>query len=248
MGILDGALNAQNNCNTDGFDEESMDTLSRYSHNQIYVGSNNNHYLDETDYEENNLIGIYNAADWRLYHNPIDKPFEEYDSTGSITYFWYYGDVVDLEFNLNGEMVVEDDAIVYYYDGQTPTENTSGIIGQKAYNIVNSKEWTLIAIDGTSYLWQEDEQYNPPLIGNRRVYFTIQDYIRDKNVCIKLQDFKYNTIYEQDYSGDQQLILHISKELSNNMVPGVYYVQLAVVDQNSKDILLGINRYRLLVK
>lgn len=248
MGILDKLNATQENCETNGFDQEALEHINKIAHTQIYVGSDQNEYLDETNYQENNLFGIYNASDWRLFQTPIDKPFEEYDSDGTITYFWYYGDVIDLQFNLTGEIVVEDDAIVYYVTGQTPTETTVGQVNQKAYNIVDIKSWTLVAIEGTIYIWQEDNEYIAPITGNRHVYFSIQDYIKDKHICVKIQDFKYNTIYEQDYNGDQDILLHINQELSNAMVPGVYYVHIAVIDENSKNIIIGINKYRLLVK
>lgn len=248
MGILDRDSQENNNCQNNSFQQENLNSIYENSIFNIYnqESCTNQEKLDE--FQIGNLKDIYENSDWRLFQTPIDKPFSEVDSDGSITYFWYYGDILDLKFDLNGEMVVEDDTILYYYRGQTPTEDTAGTIGQKAYNIIDNIQWTLVSIDGDRYMWQQDEEYIPPITGSRHVYFTIQDYIKDKNICIKIQDFKYNTIYEQNFDGSQEIVLHVSKELSDTMVPGIYYLHLQVVDQNSNNVLLGINKYRLLVK
>lgn len=46
-----------------------------------------------------------------LVSNVIYKPFEEYDAFGNlIGYWWYYGDTKNLEFNISGEIVVENES------------------------------------------------------------------------------------------------------------------------------------------
>ena len=68
----------------------------------------------------------------------IKKPYEDYNIEGEVVgYWWYYKDILNLEFNITGDVVVEDNAIVYTAIGEKPTTETIGEIDQKAYNVVD---------------------------------------------------------------------------------------------------------------
>lgn len=62
-----------------------------------------NYNNDLTDYVPNNLS--YRGK--KIYPYPI--PYTEYNVEGDIVgYYWYYGDTVNLVFEINGETTIED--------------------------------------------------------------------------------------------------------------------------------------------
>ena len=57
-------------------------------------------------YTPNNLINAFPSytKDSKLVSKEMSKPFEEYNTKGELTgYFWRYGETLNLEFNLGKE-------------------------------------------------------------------------------------------------------------------------------------------------
>lgn len=47
------------------------------------------------------------------------EPFANYNAKGDIIgYYWYFGNTVTLDFNITGEVVIEDGSIVYKASGE----------------------------------------------------------------------------------------------------------------------------------
>jgi hypothetical protein len=93
------------------------------------------------NYVPNNLVRSFPVGRSYTKLDPIQasKPYEEYDAKGElIGYFWRYGETLNLEFNIDGEITVEDDAIVLTSAGTTP-DNATGKILQRAYNVIDKK-------------------------------------------------------------------------------------------------------------
>ena len=62
-----------------------------------------------------------------IVSNVINKPFEQYDEFGNlIGYWWYYGDTRNLEFDIYGEMVVNEEDI--YVDASDFLEDKEIIV------------------------------------------------------------------------------------------------------------------------
>ena len=73
----------------------------------------------------NNLIRSFPVGKSYTKLDPIQasKPYEEYNAKGElIGYFWHYGESLNLEFNIDGEITIEGDAIVLSVKGQTPPQ------------------------------------------------------------------------------------------------------------------------------
>lgn len=170
-------------------------------------------------------------CDDKLIQECVKKPYEEYNAEGKlIGYYWYYGDTINLEFNIDGDIIVEDNAIIYTAINETPTEQTSGVIGQKAYNVIDLKSWTCTAIDSlnNTYTWTEDSQFTNPESGDRNIYVTAQDFMKDKQVTVELYNFRREPIITKTYAGSTQIIFAIDKDISKQLVRGVYYCSLTV--------------------
>ena len=172
------------------------------------------------------------------------KPYEEFNEEGQlIGYWWNYGDIVTLEFDIDGEVTIEDDAILYTASGEGPTTNTKGRVGQKAYNlyykisdneVVDMKSWTCVGRDTQTlaYLWNEDEKFSPPEEGQRDVYITAQDFLSDKQITVQLYNFRHELITSKLFNGTTEVRFDIDKKLSDSLVKGVYYCSLTVWNQD----------------
>ena len=162
----------------------------------------------------------------KLMQNNKTKPYELYNAKGELEgYYWHYGDHIELEFNLAGELTLDDD---------TPTGS----------------------------------------------FIDIRDFLANKNLIIKLYDFRFNIIHtkvsntyyealldknetwgdtidfidagnafsEYMIDTDPAVKLTIDHELSMKMVKGVYYCSLEVEGQDFHEILFGPEDCKLLVK
>lgn len=125
-----------------------------------------------------------------------NKPYEEYDISGNlIGYWWYYGNTVNLEFNIEGEVTYE---------------------GNDSY--VSAKE-----------------------------------FLKDKQIEIKLFNFRREEIISKIFKDQEDMstvIFEIDKDLSEELVRGVYYCSLVVLNNDGTYIqtLLDLDNCTLRVK
>lgn len=161
------------------------------------------------------------------------RPYEEYNALGELVgYWWNWGDTINLDFNITGTIVVEDNALIYSAVGECPSPITIGEIGQKAYNVVDLKSWTCTAIDDTqetiAFIWTLDEEFDNPEEGDRNIYTTVAEFMADKYVSVQIFNFRMEQIAIKTFNGAQQIVFPIDKELSEKMVKGIYYCRLTV--------------------
>ncbi len=157
------------------------------------------------------------------------KPYEEYNAKNElIGYWWYYGDTINLDFHITGNIVVEDDALIYTAINDGPTNQTKGILNQKAYNITDFKSWTLTSITSDDYIWTLDETFNNPEEGLRNIYISAEDFIKDKQITFTLYNFRWEEIDTKLYDGSTDINYIIDDELSKKLVKGVYYGKLTI--------------------
>lgn len=204
--------------------------------------------LDNT-YVPNNLSQLFPKK--IPCHRPqFKKPFEDYNAEGKlIGYYWYYGNTVSLNFNITGEIIVEDTDIIYTAIGQRPTVNTVGQIGCKAYNVIDLLSWTLVSIHDNSYIWEQDSEFICPNNGQRNVYFTSEQFLKNRYVKITILNFRKEPIYQETFAGDQSIVLNIDENLSAKLIKGVYYYNLEIFGQDGTCITpSGINGLTLTVR
>lgn len=174
-------------------------------------------------------------------------PYEEYDAEGKlIGYFWNYGDTVTLQFNIDGFITVEDNAIIYTEPTQEPTKYTPGEIDQRIYNIIDLKSWTCTAIENAHnyntnediliYIWTQDAEFTYPiqLHSRRNIYLSASEYLKNKTAQVRLYNFRMEQIYVDTFKAVNPIVMTIDKELSDKMVKGVYYCSLTIYDENDR--------------
>ncbi len=191
------------------------------------------------NYIPNNIINSKTCGKSYTKLDPIaaSKPYEEYNAKGELVgYFWRYGETLKLEFNIDGEVTVENDAKVFYAAGETP-EGQEGKLYQRAYNVVDNRSWTCKVVENNICTWEEDSEFTYDTASTRSIYVSADDYLKDKSIEVSLYNFRHEVIHTEVFKGTSRVILNITKELSQKLLRGIYYCSLTVC---SKDMNLPI--------
>ena len=210
-----------------------------------------NYHNIADNYTPNNLVCSFPVGKSYTKLAPVQasKPYEEYNAKGElIGYFWRYGETLNLEFNIDGEITVESDAIIFVYIGDCPTISTSGRLNQRAYNIAELRSWTLTRIVDNNYIWEEDEEFIYDESSDTCVYVSAEDFLSDKHVDLTIYNFRMEPIHQETFEGTSKIIFEITPELSNKMKKGIYYCSLTVFNDNMKLPIFGSHDCTLLVK
>ena len=177
------------------------------------------------------------------------KPYEEYNARGELVgYSWRYGETLNLEFNIDGEITVESDAIVYSQSGQAPQTYTEGHIDQKAYNVVDLKSWTCLNMHDGIYAWKEDSEFIYDESSTRSVFVSAATYLKDKMIDVVIYNFRREPVHVQTFNGATKVICPITADLSNKLVKGIYYCSLTVYNDTMKLPIFSNEDCVLLVK
>lgn len=200
------------------------------------MGMFDNYNNQNTNYIPNNM----GYAGQKPLAYPI--PYAEYNVEGQQTgYYWYYGDTVNLTFNLIGELTVETGSIVYYQSGQAPTTETEGQVGQRAYNVYDLISWTCTAIEEeyeeTTYIWTQDQQFTYPDDGQKGVYVPAARYVNGMTAQIKIYNFRFEEVYSFTTEARDKVTLSIGKDLSEKLIRGTYYITLTLVNETNQTYL-----------
>lgn len=203
-------------------------------------------------YIPNNLSKAYPTYSAPTKLNPVNasKPYEEYNTKGELEgYFWRYGESINLEFDLDGEITVESNSIVFYTNGRTPiTENSVADVGTKAYNVADLISWECIARHQDACEWRRDVEFTYPAGADKTIYISAVDYLKDKKVKINLYNFRMESVHEVFLPGNPQIILCIDPELSKKFNKGIYYCSVEVIGRNTHQTVFAPQDCKLLVK
>lgn len=161
-------------------------------------------------YTPNNICPIPPKPECKLDPCIPNKPYVNYNSKGEIIgYWWYQGNTINLEFNIEGEVTYTESEI------SSELNNTQGID-------VNQ-------------------------VGG---YITAEDFLKDKQVIIKLYDFRHELIKYRDidnsikeaiqiFNGSQgtKYIFVIDELLAKQLGKGNYYLSLTVSSQGYNETI-----------
>lgn len=190
-------------------------------------------------YQPNNLVNAFPTpiTDSKLKSLPEGKPYEEYDAKGNlIGYCWKQGETLNLEFNIEGELTVEDNALVSFIKGETPENLSVDSESRRYYNVFDMKSWTAFR-DGDDVTWVEDQEFTYPESDSeftlKRIFIPAENYLEDKQVVVTLFNFRMEPIHTWNSGVTRsKVVCPIDKELSRTLVRGIYYCS-AVVENES---------------
>ena len=204
------------------------------------------------NYTPNNLVCSFPVGKSYTKLNPLKatKPYEEYDFAGNlIGYSWYYGETLNLDFTIDGEITVESDAIVFVNNGEFPDVSTKAYVNQRAYNIADFKSWTCInVVDNTYYIWEEDAEFEYDETSSTSIYVPAQYYLEDKFVQLTIYNFRLEPIYQESTKAGTSVLFEIDPELSKRLTKGLYYCSLDVYNEDTQKTIFSPKDCTLLVK
>lgn len=203
------------------------------------------------NYQPNNLIKAFPTKFKDSKLDPVNesRPFELYNAKGELEgYYWRYGETLNLEFNIDGEITIEGNAIIMSGKGQSPTTETVGKVGQRLYNISDIRSYTCVAVTYGKYIWREDEEFTYPTSATRSVYIQADDYLKDKTVEVTIYNFRMEPICTKTFVGASTVRFVIDKELSEKLVRGIYYCSAKVFNDIVSNVVFEPTDCRLLVK
>lgn len=164
----------------------------------------------------------------KLYPVNIGKPYELYNAKGELEgYFWRYGDSINLEFTLLGEITFED--------------------GSGTGNYINAADFLR---DKTIVI----DLYNFRL---EKIYSSINNGVELIDRCFpKSSDTSIDFIDagtafdDSSYTQikDPSVSLCIDPELSKQLVKGIYYCSLTVIGNGYSEMIFSPEDCKLLVK
>lgn len=211
-----------------------------------------NYHNIADNYRPNNLINAFPSKIIPSKLAPVEasKPYEEFNAKGELEgYFWRYGETLNLEFNIDGEITIESDAIISDIKDQMPGMRTRGYVGQKCYNLIDLKSWTCTLITPEGYIWTQDESFTYPTEGEiKSIYIPADSYLKNKNIEFTIYNFRMEPVHKEVYPATTKAVFSISLELSKKLVKGTYYCSLCVFNEEVSFKIFDVNDCVLLVK
>ena len=190
----------------------------------------------QNNYIPNNLPNCP-APDSKLTPICPNKPYVDYDINGNVQgYWWYYGDTVNLEFNISGESVYEGEPEV---TGNTITSGTTNIEPTEDGNYIDIMDFLA------------DKQILIQLYNFRQEELAIDIPDSCTNGCLDKEIIKKTFGTDQlikNKDGSVSLVFGIDKNLSQAMVKGVYFISLKIISNDLQDTLFQQSDAILTVK
>ena len=199
-----------------------------------------------TNYDNLDKNYIPNNVSPQCYDDIIEEdvlPRPFYNLKGNfVGYTWNQDDTFKWEIDLNKEILVESNALIYDVKDVKPTETTQGSIGQKAYNVIDIKSWLCVGFTEETYIWKEDESFTYPQNGDKKI---ILKPIVLGNLSLDLYDFRWEHINTFSNFNGNKLLVEFDKSINELISQGIYYGIL----KNTNDAdTKTINKYLFFVQ
>ena len=171
------------------------------------------------------------------------KPYEEINAEGELVgYWWNYGDTINLEFELSGQVEIENDSLPTYV---TARDFING--KQIQINIYNFRHEQILTklFDGKDY--QEFLYEYAPYVTKKTsgIFYTYND---GTYTAVQLpENFEQNTKYYKQK--DVTIVFPIDEDISKSLTKGIYYCSLIIIDENNMYYtIINQNDFTLTVK
>ena len=112
------------------------------------------------------------------------------------------------------------------------------------------RTWICTSADivNNEYSWTEIPFEHDLAQCSESIYVSASDYLSDKQLELKLLNFRLEPIYSQVFSGTSKLVFTVDKELAAKLRKGIYYCSLAVVTDTIKTVVFEATDCKLLIK
>lgn len=143
-----------------------------------------------------------------------------------IGYEWSYGDTFTFCLSTVEKIKIKEDSIVYQNFGECPDTSTVGYPGQQAYNVSSCTSWTCIGVYDGLFIWIKDDVVIYPDDGTLEIDLT--PCAKDCELEVTIYNFRWEPIHTFKQLGANEISCVVNKEVSEDLVPGVYYCTFRV--------------------
>ena len=180
------------------------------------------------------------------------RPYEEYNDKGElIGYYWNYGDTVDLEFDIDGKITIEDNNNPQYIEAAEYIKDKKVVINIYDYrgDIIARQEF-----NNSSYLSVGTTIKSNSVING--VTYTQDTQIDTEITIINKSVLESGSIIAKNSMINGEMILEdkelsvkeflnqgtiitfkIDDELSKKLIPGIYKITLTLIGEDEKIII-----------
>lgn len=162
---------------------------------------------------------------------------------------WSWKDTVSIPITVNKNLNVPDDSIIVNTPYEVPTYQTEGKVGQKYYNVPDIRSWTCKSVEVEyptqlkAYTWIEDDYLK--YIDHSNTEITIEPNIAGKHLEAEILNFRKEIIYSQVFDdGDNFSYMDIGLDLSNKLVPGIYFIRVRLVGEDYSSF---VDEYKIFI-
>lgn len=136
---------------------------------------------------------------------------------------WHENDKFILKDTVNLNIKVRSSSIIYELPAEGPTIATEGVLGQRAYNILDWKCWVCKGRQDGDYLWKETAIYQD-LSGKKIVTLLYSD--SNSHITANIQNFRHENIYSFNFENTTDYSILIDKEQLPLLVQGQYFIEV----------------------
>ena len=158
------------------------------------------------------------------------------------------GNNYDIPVTMDNYILVNENDIIYYGVGESPSTTTEAEVGTKAYNVVDLKSWECVSIyiqeisenqEVAIYNWVQDQVFTfsdtaPVVVELPEAYYS------DKNLHLSIYNFRYELIYETTQEAHKDSYFNITVDLAEQYFynKGLYYLQADLISENEKNTVI----------
>lgn len=228
------------------------------------MGLFDNYQNINPNYVPNNIVPPPNPCKPKLEPCKPIKPYEEYNAEGELVgYYWHYGDTINLEFNVSGEVtIINGESFISAVDFLSNKYAVMTVYDFRGQVVATQKLYTSTKFERGSVI-KAGSVINQVVIGedyvvedgswtvNQQSILKIGSTLA-KGTTINNREIEENTVTETElilYPGTK-ILFEIDKELSNKLVKGVYTCTLIIYDADGSyvDTLFSQTDGNLIVK
>jgi len=212
-------------------------------------------------YQPNNLSQSFPAplTDSSLNPQSASRPYELYNAKNELVgYTWHYGETLNLDFEIEGGITVEPDALIHTAENEDPNKiQLIADVDTRLYNITDLTSWTCLGKipddNGVvRYVWVQDSEFTYPEtaegVALKYMYMPTSKYLQEKTAVVTLYNFRMEPVHTWSVPAARNVRCFINKELSAKLVKGTYRCSVLVEGDGVNFMVFSPTDCELLVK
>lgn len=212
-------------------------------------------------YQPNNLSVSFPSPLINSSLNPqsASKPYELYNAKDELVgYCWHHGETLNLDFEIEGGITVEPDALIHTAANEDPNRiQLIADVDTRLYNITDLTSWTCLGKIPDDkgvlrYVWKQDPEFTYPEtkegVALKHMYMPTSKYLEDKIAVVTIYNFRMEPVHTWRLPAAKNVRCSIDTELSSKLVKGNYRCSVFIEGNGVNFMVFSPTECELLVK